>query len=745
MPDSEFRLYGYITRLLVDLGWDIRPPQRGGQVYAQNEALRDEGLKAALGQGRPEYVVELSSGEYWVIEAKSDLRDLPAAIEQAEGRADLINQQEGLSCRIITGVAGSPDTTHYIETRALVGGLWLPLILNNRQSTGFISPSQAAAILSNGNELLEYDIAESLFNEKVTKINQVLHQGGINKRNRAGVLACLLLALAKDERMRLSDNTMTLIRDINSRAEQVLREHNKGPFFDAIKIDEPTSADNHMKHRIALTKTVEMLRDLNIASTINSGRDVLGQFYEQFLKYANDAKELGIVLTPRHITNFAAEIVNVHRDDKVFDPACGTGGFLVAALDKVRNAGIDVANFKLGNLYGVDNDKLCAALAIVNMIFRGDGSSSIFEGDCFTHHITMAPDKVLMNPPFALAEQEWKFVDRALGIINQDGLLFSVLPTSSVGSPKDGRGEITWRKEMLKRHTLIAVIKLPEDLFYPHVSKGTVGVVIKANRPHDIDNDKVVWAILRDGITRTKTRRVLDTDNSNMSRIAQAIGNYLSTHTLPIDIPMELRCCAIADLGGTELDLSPENYIDSGTSDIDVSFIVRNIEEEQRQVAQSSMRASIPSSEMFRLMDFIASTERGKSGRKKELSDGSLPLISTSERANGISGMVDPEAVKKIYPINTITVSSNGGSCCAFYHDYEFAANSDVFVLTLKEGYENRSFAIFLCAAINAEKWRFGYFRKFSETQLGKLTVKIPVTADGAIDFQEISRIVAEA
>ena len=741
MPDSEFRLYGYITRLLVESGWDIRPPQRGGQVYAQNEALRDEGLKAALGQGRPEYVVELGSGEYWVIEAKSDLRDLPAAIEQAEGRADLINRQ-GLSCRIITGVAGSPDTTHYIETRVLVAGSWKPLILNNRESTGFVSPSQVAAILSNGNELLEYDIAESLFNEKATKINQVLHQGGINKRNRAGVLASLLLALAKDEHMHISDSAMTLIRDINSRAEQVLREHNKGLFFDAIKIDEPTSADNHIKHRIALTKTVEMLRDLNIASAINSGRDVLGQFYEQFLKYANDAAELGIVLTPRHITNFAAEIVNVRRDDKVFDPACGTGGFLVAALDKVRKTGGDVTNFKLGNLYGVDNDKLCAALAIVNMIFRGDGSSNIFEGDCFAHHVTMAPDKVLMNPPFALDEQEWKFVDRALGIINQDGLLFSVLPTSSVGSPQDGRGEITWRKEMLRRHTLIAVVKLPEDLFYPHVSKGTVGIVIKANKPHDIDNDKVVWAILRDGITRTKTKRALDMGNSNMSRIAQAIGNYLSTQTLPTDVPMELRCCAIADLGGPELDLSPENYIDSGAGDIDVSFVVRNIEEEQRRIAQSSARASIPSSQVFRLMEFIESAERGKSGRKKELPDGGLPLISTSERANGISAMVDPEAVSKIYPVNAITVSSNGGSCCAFYHGYEFAANSDVFVLTLKDEYEIRDFAIFLCAAINAEKWRFGYFRKFSETQLRKLTVKMPVTGDGAIDFQEISRIV---
>ena len=45
---------------------------------------------------------------------------------------------------------------------------------------------------------------------------------------------------------------------------------------------------------------------------------------------------MGIVLTPRHITKFAAEVVGVGAHDVIYDPTCGTGGFLVAALDKVR-------------------------------------------------------------------------------------------------------------------------------------------------------------------------------------------------------------------------------------------------------------------------------------------------------------------------------------------------------------------------------------------------------------------------
>ena len=53
---------------------------------------------------------------------------------------------------------------------------------------------------------------------------------------------------------------------------------------------------------------------MNIRSAINSGTDALGQFYETFLKYANDAKQMGIVLTPRHITKFAVEVLDIHHE-----------------------------------------------------------------------------------------------------------------------------------------------------------------------------------------------------------------------------------------------------------------------------------------------------------------------------------------------------------------------------------------------------------------------------------------------
>lgn len=90
-----------------------------------------------------------------------------------------------------------------------------------------------------------------------------------------------------------------------------------------------------------------MLRKINVQAALDSSNDVLGKFYEVFLKYGNGAKDIGIVLTPRHITTFTSEILEINSDDLVYDPACGTGGFLVAAYDRVKtNYPDEITEFK---------------------------------------------------------------------------------------------------------------------------------------------------------------------------------------------------------------------------------------------------------------------------------------------------------------------------------------------------------------------------------------------------------------
>ena len=83
----------------------------GGQVFAQNELVNDPQLKLALGLKRPEYIVKLNEREYWTIEAKSAISDLELAVKEAIEYANDINNKSELNCKIITGIAGSPDAT----------------------------------------------------------------------------------------------------------------------------------------------------------------------------------------------------------------------------------------------------------------------------------------------------------------------------------------------------------------------------------------------------------------------------------------------------------------------------------------------------------------------------------------------------------------------------------------------------------------------------------------------------------
>ena len=91
---------------------------------------------------------------------------------------------------------------------------------------------------------------------------------------------------------------------------------------------------------------------------MSSGTDVLGKFYEVFLKYGNGAKEIGIVLTPRHLTKFVADVSNITPRDIVLDPACGTGGFLVSAFDKIQKETSEeqINAFKQNSLFGIEQE-----------------------------------------------------------------------------------------------------------------------------------------------------------------------------------------------------------------------------------------------------------------------------------------------------------------------------------------------------------------------------------------------------
>ena len=595
---TEVDAYIFIKETLRELGWDVRNPSRfpSGQVYTQNECLEHPDLQAALKLDRPENVVKISETSYWVLESKRDQRELATAIAEAEDYARRIHKQAGVTAPFISGVAGNHATGYLMETRYLVGRTYRPVTFNGKAATSLLSPESVREVIASGPDLADVPVDEARFLNTAERINEYLHLGAINKNLRARVMAALLLSLVEDTPPNVDAPPSVLIAEINARAERILRQEHKGEFVSYITIALPTTEDNHVKFKTALVRTIQELRKLNIRSAMNSGTDVLGKFYEVFLKYGNGAKEIGVVLTPRHVTEMAVDVVGMTAQDVVLDPTCGTGGFLVAAFDAVKRSASapQVRNFRLNNILGIEQDAEIVALALVNMIFRGDGKSKIIEGNCFQNNVIkdasgnvtysrstpsaeqQAVTRVLMNPPFALKtsdEKEFKFVDHALNQMQDGGILFAILPYPVM--VRSGIYEHWRRANLLPNNTLLSVITFHRELFYP-ADIYPLAIVVKKGVPHPHDNPVLWLRALNDGLAKHKRKRLPSARAGNDFPAVRAVLKPFiadQTHTVP-PIP-RFQCLAPIDFSDPHMELVPENYlpdIDEQPGDIEAAM-----------------------------------------------------------------------------------------------------------------------------------------------------------------------------
>lgn len=244
--------------------------------------------------------------------------------------------------------------------------------------------------------------------------------------------------------------------------------------------------------------------------------DVVGQFYGEFLKYTGgDKKALGIVLTPRHITELFALLANVNKASKVLDICCGTGGFLISAMHRMfKSATTDEEKnlIKKNGLIGVEQQPNMFALAASNMILRGDGKANLFQGSCFDDAITVAIKKHkcdigMINPPYSQSDSdlhELRFIRHMLDCLHPGGTGIAIVPVGCALSANSLRAEI------LKEHTLEAVMSMPDQLFYP-VGTVTCIMVFTAHRSHASENRKTWFGYWKaDGFTKTKLKGRID-------------------------------------------------------------------------------------------------------------------------------------------------------------------------------------------------------------------------------------------
>jgi len=506
---SESRCRYYVRREAERRGWNVRHVANGGDVLEEQE-IESYFLNVGLDGDRPDFLFCLAANPTIIVEAKNESGKLRQAQQEAEYYADKINAANKYSIKIAVGTAGEEDRGFEISVSFLTDQGWVPLASNGFALTTFPTKVEVeTALKANDGSTTVSVPTQSEFIDAAIETSRILRTAKIEAPLRPKVIGTLVLAMYQGH---IDTSVCEALQSVNQLAGSAIdsaynmSKINQERLKDALHL---SSADfNRLAPYIG--RIINILNRLNIRSVIQTDTDFLGMFYEAFLRYGYDNNSLGIVFTPRHITRMCADLVGVSFRDRVIDIASGTGGFLVAAFDAMMQQARSPAQIEKvkDSIIGFDTNPTVWALSMLNMFFRGDGKSHLYNESCFDEN-SFAPVKrkctrAFLNPPFSQDDEpEYLFIDRAMDALEPSGLLAVVVYAGIFADMEHN----LWRRRFLLKHKLLAMISLPEDLFYP-TSAPTSIMIAEAHIPLSA-TDKVFMArIWNDGYEKLKGKRI---------------------------------------------------------------------------------------------------------------------------------------------------------------------------------------------------------------------------------------------
>jgi type I restriction enzyme M protein len=345
----------------------------------------------------------------------------------------------------------------------------------------------------------------------------------------AGQLINIIFCKIYDEKYTAPSDIVKFRAGINEKPAEV--EKRIFDLFDEVKTKMPEVIDTEDKITLDTNSLLFIVGELQNYSLMNCERDVVADAFEIFIGHALKGGQ-GQFFTPRNVVKMVVDILQPTENDKIIDPACGSGGFLIESLkyvwqqidEKYNNLGwseidkfkkkIDVAT---KNFRGIDKDYFLSKVAKAYMNLVGDGTTGIFCEDSLENpenwrseaktKIELGTfDLLLTNPPFGskipvvgteklkqfdvgfkwkqdkesgkwakttkIKEQEEPqvlFIERCLSLLKDDGKMAMVLPSGILGNEQ----EEYLRQYILSKGHLFAIVELPFETFSPHVTINT--------------------------------------------------------------------------------------------------------------------------------------------------------------------------------------------------------------------------------------------------------------------------------
>lgn len=534
------------TRLLIDtaltnLGWKLDGKDKNVFV----EQPKTEAERKLLGGKRPDYVLysKESDRPLIVIEAKKKGTRLDAAMEQGISYAHAINAPlvfatDGVFCKAYHTDANRPP------------------ILNGEEIDEFIRETLALRYLTTYevntvSPRVQYDRKEliRIFDEA----NNMLRGEGL----RAGI-------------ERFGEFANILFLKLISESEQIKRESGIKTLFDATACSWDSIKNIPFTTRIDyINKTVYeklnslyntdiftplQIRDASILKEImdkldpltltDVDSDVKGDAFEYFLKASTATKnDLGEYFTPRHIVKTMVRLVNPQIGETIYDPFCGTGGFLIESFRYIFNnmarTEANLRTLRENTVYGNEISNT-ARITKMNMILAGDGHSNINMRDSLANPIDgkatwkdkdgnihhYGYDIVLANMPYSQKTKHGDLYDlpttngdsicvqhcmKAINSTSPNGRMALVVPEGFLF-----RKDLTRTREyLLDNCQLQSIISLPQGVFLPYTGvKTDIIYATKVNQKiKKSEKKKDFWYfdVKSDGYTLDNHRRKLDT------------------------------------------------------------------------------------------------------------------------------------------------------------------------------------------------------------------------------------------
>lgn len=294
--------------------------------------------------------------------------------------------------------------------------------------------------------------------------------------------------------------------------------------------------DGESQLKRVFTKIVD---DLGIYYKIGLTTDFTGKLFNEMYSWLGFTQDKlnDVVLTPSYVANLLVKLARVNKDSYVWDFATGSAGLLVAAMNEML---VDAKNtitspeqllqkeatIKAEQLLGLELLSSVYMLAILNMILMGDGSSNIlnkdslkdFDGNYGFGKTTdkFPADAFVLNPPYSAPGNGMNFVEKALGMMSKG--YAAIIIQNSAGSGK----ATEYNKKILEKHTLLASIKMPIDLFIGKSSVQTNIYVFRVNEAHKKDDIVKFIDFSNDGYSRSNRKKA----NSNLKDTDRAKERY---------------------------------------------------------------------------------------------------------------------------------------------------------------------------------------------------------------------------